>query len=106
MDFQLNRDQLDLQKRAEAVGASFRGEAREWDESDNAPYNDIFERIRAADLLGIAMPTEYGGQGGGAIEYLVVVEALFRNAQSWLPPSRSSAPAAPAPRCFSLVMRP
>lgn len=102
MDFQLNRDQLDLQKRAEAVGASFRGEAREWDESDNAPYNDIFERIRAADLLGIAMPTEYGGQGGGAIEYLVVVEALFRNAQSWLPPEPVFCTSGPGPSMLLL----
>ncbi|MCZ4586323.1 MULTISPECIES: acyl-CoA dehydrogenase family protein [Rhodococcus] len=102
MDFQLNRDQLDLQNRAEAVGASFRGEAREWDESDNAPYNDIFERIRAADLLGIAMPTEYGGQGGGAIEYLVVVEALFRNAQSWLPSEPVFCTSGPGPSMLLL----
>ncbi|QZS57006.1 acyl-CoA/acyl-ACP dehydrogenase [Rhodococcus opacus] len=102
MDFQLNRDQLDLQNRAEAVGASFRGEAREWDESDNAPYNDIFERIRAADLLGIAMPTEYGGQGGGAIEYLVVVEALFRNAQSWLPSEPGFCTSGPGPSMLLL----
>jgi alkylation response protein AidB-like acyl-CoA dehydrogenase len=40
-------------------------------------------RLRGeAGRLGIAMPEAYGGQGGNAIEYLIVVEALFRYSQS------------------------
>ena len=34
----------------------------------------------ARQLLGAAMPTEYGGKGGDAVDYLIVVESLFRHA--------------------------
>src|SRR5271170_6462915 len=88
MDFTLTPKQQDLQARAEKLGRSFADQAREWDESDDAPYREIFDRVGAEGLFGVAMPTEYGGQGGGAVEYLIVVEALFRYAQSWLPPDR------------------
>ena len=77
MDFSLTPEQQDLQARAEKLGRSFADEARAWDASDEAPYRDIFDRVGAEGLFGIAMPTEYGGQGGGALEYLIVVEALF-----------------------------
>jgi len=102
MDFELDSAQLDLQKRAEAVGDAFRDQARAWDESDDAPYAGIFERIGDAGLLGVAMPVEYGGQGGGALEYLIVVEALFRHAQSWLPPEPVFCTSGPGPSMLLL----
>lgn len=102
MDFELDSAQLDLQKRAQAVGDAFRDEARGWDESDDAPYAEIFDRVGAAGLLGVAMPVEYGGQGGGALEYLIVVEALFRHAQSWLPPEPVFCTSGPGPSMLLL----
>jgi alkylation response protein AidB-like acyl-CoA dehydrogenase len=102
MDFELDSAQLDLQKRAEAVGDAFRDQARAWDESDDAPYAEIFERVGDAGLLGVAMPVEYGGQGGGALEYLIVVEALFRHAQSWLPPEPVFCTSGPGPSMLLL----
>ncbi|BDX33367.1 butyryl-CoA dehydrogenase [Mycobacterium antarcticum] len=102
MNFELSEDQRVLQKRAEELGDSFRDEVRAWDESDEAPYNQIFERVREADLLGVAMPREYGGHGGGAMEYLIVVEALFRHAQSWLPPEPVFCTSGPGPSMFLL----
>jgi alkylation response protein AidB-like acyl-CoA dehydrogenase len=72
--------------RAEKLGRLFADQAREWGESDDAPYREIFDRVGAEGVFGIAMPTEYGVQGGGAGEYLIVVEALFRYAQSWVAP--------------------
>jgi butyryl-CoA dehydrogenase len=53
--FDLSTEQRALQERAAKVGASLRADARDWDESDNAPYREIFNRIAAADLLGIIL---------------------------------------------------
>ena len=102
MDFSLTPEQQDLQARAEKLGRSFADEARAWDASDEAPYREIFDRVGAEGLFGIAMPTEYGGQGGGALEYLIVVEALFRYAQSWLPPEPVFCTSGPGPSMFLL----
>ncbi|QLL07569.1 acyl-CoA dehydrogenase family protein [Mycobacterium vicinigordonae] len=102
MDFALTASQQDLQARAEKVGRSFADEVRQWDELDQAPYREIFERVGAADLLGVAMPKKYGGKGGGAVEYLLVVEALFRYAQSWLPPEPVFCTSGPGPSMFLL----
>jgi alkylation response protein AidB-like acyl-CoA dehydrogenase len=102
MNFQLTDAQRDLQARAEALGASFAGEARVWDESDDAPYREIYDRVGAEGLFGVAMPEEYGGQGGGAVEYLIVVEALFRHSQSWLPPEPVFCTSGPGPSMLLL----
>lgn len=102
MIFELDERQRALQKRAEQLGDSFRGEVRTWDEQDEAPYDAIFERMRDAGLLGIAMPREYGGYGGGAVDYLIVVEALFRHSQSWLPPEPVFCTSGPGPSMLLL----
>jgi butyryl-CoA dehydrogenase len=102
MDFTLTPDQLDLQQRAVAVAESFAGEVRAWDESDDAPYAEIFARVGEAGLFGIAMPEQFGGKGGGAVEYLLVVEALFRYAQSWLPPEPVFCTSGPGPSMLLL----
>lgn len=102
MNFELTPAQRELQETAEALGASFKDEARAWDEQDEAPYREIYDRVGEAGLFGIAMPEEYGGKGGGAIEYLIVVEALFRHAQSWLPPEPVFCTSGPGPSMFLL----
>jgi butyryl-CoA dehydrogenase len=102
MDFDLSDEQRELQERATALAASFKDQAAGWDESDDAPYKQIFERVGEAGLFGIAMPEEYGGKGGGAVEYLIVVEALFRHAQSWLPPEPVFCTSGPGPSMLLL----
>src|ERR1700740_1216018 len=102
MDFTLTPKQQDLQARAEKLGLSFADHAREGVGSDEAPYREFFDRVGAEGLFGVAMPTQYGGQGGGAVEYLVVVEALFRYAQSWLPPEPVFCTSGPGPSMFLL----
>jgi butyryl-CoA dehydrogenase len=102
MNFALTADQEQLKARAEVLGRSFAEHARTWDESDNAPYHEIFDCAREAGLLGIAMPEAYGGQGGNAIEYLIVVEALFRYSQSWLPPEPVFCTSGPGPAIILL----
>jgi butyryl-CoA dehydrogenase len=85
MDFSLTAEQLDLQERAIAAGKEFRPQAAGWDESDDAPYRALFDRMRELGLLALTVPKEHGGQGLTAFEYLIVAEALFRHSQSWLP---------------------
>jgi butyryl-CoA dehydrogenase len=97
MDLDLTPAQLKLQTTAEEVGRSFRDEARGWDEADEAPYRQIFDRVAEAGLLAVAMPEEHGGLGGGALEYLITVEALFRMSQSWLPAEPVFATSGPGP---------
>jgi butyryl-CoA dehydrogenase len=97
MDFALTPAQSKLQSTAEEVGRSFRDEARAWDEGDVAPYREIFDRVADAGLLAVAIPEEHGGLDGGALEYLVVVEALFRMSQSWLPAEPVFATSGPGP---------
>jgi butyryl-CoA dehydrogenase len=102
VDFELTSAQRDLRERAAAVGRTFRQSARAWDERDEAPYREIFRRAGEAGLLGIAMPEEWGGAGGGAIEYLIAVEALFRHSQSWLPPEPVFCTSGPGPAMMLL----
>ena len=106
MDFNLTVEQRDLQARAEKLGSSLRDRAREWDELDEAPYAELFELVRDSDLLGVAMPREFGGQGGGAMEYLIVVEALFRHSQSWLPAEPVFCTSGPGPSMLLLGDKP
>lgn len=97
MDFELTPAQRKLQATAQEVGRSFENEARAWDEGDMAPYREIFDRVAEAGLLAVAIPEEFGGQGGGALEYFIVVEALFRMSQSWLPAEPVFATSGPGP---------
>jgi butyryl-CoA dehydrogenase len=84
MDLDLTPDQLDLQRRAEAAGAEFSDQARAWDESDDAPYRAIFDRMGELGFYALTMPVEHGGQGLTAMEYFLATEAIFRHSQSWL----------------------
>ncbi|NMO91664.1 acyl-CoA dehydrogenase family protein [Actinomycetospora sp. TBRC 11914] len=84
--FSLTPDQLDLQQRALAVGRELREDGAEWDRVDLAPYRQVCERMREAGLLGITMPTEYGGRGETALDYVVAVSSLIRTAQTWIAP--------------------
>jgi butyryl-CoA dehydrogenase len=84
MDFNLSPDQLALQARARDVGLQWRGKYAEWDAADESPYNDVVASLRDAGLLGLTIPKEYGGKGGDAIDYALVVEQLVRTSRSWI----------------------
>jgi butyryl-CoA dehydrogenase len=85
MDFELTPAQEELRDRALAAGEEFRGAAREWDDSDDAPYRDIFKRMGELGFFAISMPEEHGGQGKTAFEYFLATSCIFRASQSWLP---------------------
>jgi alkylation response protein AidB-like acyl-CoA dehydrogenase len=52
--------------------------ARQLEESGVWP-TDLYRRMAEADLTGIGIPEEYGGQGGGIIEQMIVAEELARS---------------------------
>jgi butyryl-CoA dehydrogenase len=84
MDFTLTAEQLDLQQRAAAAGTEFRDQAALWDEQDDAPYRAIFDRMGELGLFALTMPTDHGGQGLTALDYLIAIEAVIRHSRSWL----------------------
>jgi acyl-CoA dehydrogenase len=51
--------------------------AREWEASEEFPW-DLWNAISKAGLHGVGVPEEYGGQGGGIIDQMIVAEELAR----------------------------
>src|SRR5882757_3402772 len=84
MDFNLSTSQLALQSRAREVGMRWRGQYAKWDAEDEAPYPEVVASLRDAGLLGLTIPKEYGGKGGDALDYAIVVEELIRTSRSWI----------------------
>src|SRR5258708_1534814 len=84
MDFELNAAQRELSQRAWAAGLPWRSHVKAWGAEDQCPYEDVKQSIAAAGLLGLTMPKRYGGQGLTALDYVLVIENLFRSSQSWI----------------------
>jgi butyryl-CoA dehydrogenase len=85
VNFDLTPQQRELQERALAAGAGFRDEAAAWDETDDAPYREIFDRMGELGFFALTMPEAVGGQGLTALDYFVAASAIFRASRSWLP---------------------
>lgn len=51
---------------------------REVEARESFPY-DLWDKLTEADLHGIGIPEEFGGQGGGIIEQMIVAEELSKN---------------------------
>ena len=49
----------------------------EWDEAEALPV-ELFPKLAALGLMGVLIPTEYGGAGLGYQEYVAIVEELSR----------------------------
>src|SRR5882757_1671413 len=84
MDFNLSCEQLSLQARAREIGTHWRGQYAKWDQEDQAPYREVVSSLRDAGLLGLTIPKSYGGKGGTALDYAIVVEELIRLSRSWI----------------------
>jgi butyryl-CoA dehydrogenase len=106
MDFNLSDAQVKLQERAYAAGLALRDKTAEWDRTNTCDYQAVVQHIADAGLLGLTVPTEYGGQGLTAADYLVVVEALFRSSQFWIVGEPVFATAGPGPSMLMLADSP
>ena len=66
----------DYQERARAVAeTAVRPVAAALDRSGEYPWS-VVAALREAELMGIWVPPQYGGQGAGVLELCVVVEEL------------------------------
>jgi len=79
MDFDLSEEQVAIQKAAEefARGEFDKETALECERGHLFPY-EILKKACQLGFVGIHYPEEYGGQGYGVLENILVVEALCR----------------------------
>lgn len=50
---------------------------REWDDTQEFPV-DVFKKLGELGLMGVLVPTEYGGSGFGYIEYVTAIAELSK----------------------------
>ena len=78
MDFQLNDEQLQLQKSVrEYAEREIAPNVMKWDESGEFHMATIKE-LGKMGLMGVVFPTEYGGAGMGYVEYVTAIDELSR----------------------------
>lgn len=103
MDFNLSASQQALRARAHDIGMQWRGQYAQWDADDQAPYGDVVASLREAGLLGLTIPKEYGGKGGDALDYAIVVEELVRTSRCWILGEGPFATTGPGPSMILLA---
>ena len=78
MDELLTSEQRDLKSRAREVAEKYvRPQAAELDREGRYP-TEIMQKISEYGLMGVWVPKEYGGGGGGVMELCLVVEELSK----------------------------
>ena len=78
MDFQLNDEQLQLQKSVrEYAEREIAPNVMKWDEAGEFPVATIKE-LGKMGLMGVVFPSEYGGAGMGYVEYVTAIDELSR----------------------------
>lgn len=78
MDFALSEELLALQATVRKLAQEkIKPRAREIDESGEYP-EDIFQAFKDADLLGLCIPTEYGGGGAGILGLTLAIEEVAK----------------------------
>jgi alkylation response protein AidB-like acyl-CoA dehydrogenase len=79
MDFEFNREQLDIQRAArEFAEAEFeKNHVLELDRNHQFPW-EIWKKAIQLGFVGLDIPEEYGGQGYGLLERVLVTEQFCR----------------------------
>jgi len=78
MDFALSPELLALQETVRRLAQEkIKPRAREIDTSSLYPQ-DIFYALRDADLLGLCIPEQYGGSGGGIMALTLAIEEVTK----------------------------
>ncbi len=78
MDFDFSEDHKLLQKTVrDFARAEVAPHARKWDEEERFP-KEIVPKLAALGLLGIRIPTEYGGSGMDTTSYAICVEEIAK----------------------------
>jgi alkylation response protein AidB-like acyl-CoA dehydrogenase len=78
VDFDLSEELLELQKAVRKLSQDkVKPRAREIDTSHEYPQ-DIFDAFKQADLLGLCIPTEFGGSGAGILGLTIAIEEVAK----------------------------
>ena len=79
MDFELTDRQKEIQNSArEFIRSEFdKDKIREWDQTHTFP-REIWKKASQSGFIGVHFPQEYGGQGTGIMENILVVEEFCR----------------------------
>ena len=78
MDFDLTAEQLAIKRSVrEFAEKEIRPHVMEWDESQHFPH-EVVGKLAQLGLMGVALPTPYGGAGLGQVEYVTTIEELAR----------------------------
>ena len=82
MNFELSPELAELQQSVRRLAQDkVKPRAREIDDSNEYPQ-DLFEIFRDAGLLGLVVPTEYGGSGGGILGLAIAIEEVAKYSNS------------------------
>ncbi|RZS94739.1 acyl-CoA dehydrogenase family protein [Cecembia calidifontis] len=78
MNFELNENQVMIAQMIRDFGAKeitpFR---KEWDDNQHFPL-DLFKKLGELGLMGVLVPTQYGGSGFGYFEYVTAIAELAK----------------------------
>jgi alkylation response protein AidB-like acyl-CoA dehydrogenase len=78
MDFLKNENLSLIAETIKKFGdKEIRPKMMEWDESQELPL-DVLKKLGELGLMGVVVPTEYGGSGLGYFEYITVVSEISR----------------------------
>src|SRR4051812_11371652 len=82
MNFELTDIQRDIQKMCREFAAKeLTPNARKWDEHHEWPTEAV-RKLAELSLLGVAVPTEYGGAGLDSVSYALAMEEISRGCAS------------------------
>ncbi|UCF56889.1 MAG: acyl-CoA dehydrogenase family protein, partial [Deltaproteobacteria bacterium] len=78
MDFRLNEEQTMLVDMVRKIAdKEFKPKAAIWDEEERFPWENVKILVETG-LLGISIPEEYGGSGGGIMNVVLTLENIAR----------------------------
>jgi alkylation response protein AidB-like acyl-CoA dehydrogenase len=78
MDFEMNENQQMITQMIKDFGEKhIRPKFMEWDESQEFPV-EVFKKLGELGLMGVLVPTEYGGSGFGYFEYVTAITELSK----------------------------
>ena len=76
MDFNYNENQLMITDMIKTFGKNeITPNVREWDDNQIFPV-EVFKKLGELGLMGVLVPTEYGGSGFSYTEYVTAIEQL------------------------------
>ena len=76
MDFNYNENQLMIADMVKSFGKNeITPNVREWDDNQFFPLK-VFKKLGKLGLMGVLVPTEYGGSGFSYTEYVTAIEEL------------------------------